>query len=55
MWILDLNLDCINVSVQHMQGYIGTDRSLLTEHNVLLLQKIARDLLYASSHRYDNT
>ena len=28
-------------------GYIGTDRSLLTGHNALLLRQIARDLLHA--------
>ena len=32
-----------------------TDRSLLTRHNALLLQNIARDLVHALSHRYDNT
>ena len=36
-------------------GHIGTDRSLLTGHNALLLRQIARDLLYALSHRHDNT
>ena len=36
-------------------GYIGTDRSLLTGHDALLLQQIARDLLHVLSHRHDNT
>ena len=36
-------------------GHIGTDRSLLTGHDDLLLQQIARDLLHASSHRHDYT
>ena len=36
-------------------GYIGTDRSLLTGHNVLHLRQIARDLLHASSLRHNNT
>ena len=36
-------------------GCIGTDRSLLTGHDVLLLKQIARDLLHAVSHRHDNT
>ena len=36
-------------------GYIGTDRSLLTGHDAVLLQQIARDLLHALSHRHDNT
>ena len=36
-------------------GHIGTDRSLLTGHNALLLQQIARDLLHASLHRHDDT
>ena len=36
-------------------GYIGTNRSLLTGHNTLLLQQIARDLLHALSHRHNNT
>ena len=35
--------------------YIGTDRSLLTEHNAPLLRHIARDLLHALSHKHDNT
>ena len=30
-------------------------RSLLTGHNALLLQQIARDLLHALSHRHDST
>ena len=29
-------------------GYTGTDRSLLTGHNTLLLLQITRDLLHAS-------
>ena len=33
---------------------IGTDRSLLTRHDALLLQQIARDFLHALSHRHDN-
>ena len=36
-------------------GHIGTDRSLLTGHNALLLRQIARDLLHALSHRHNNT
>ena len=36
-------------------GHIGTDRSLLTGHNALLLRQIARDLLHASSHRQNDT
>ena len=36
-------------------GYFGTDRSLLTGHNALLLQQIARDILDAFSHRHDYT
>ena len=36
-------------------GYIGTDRSLLTGHNGLLLRQIARDLLYALLQRHNNT
>ena len=32
-------------------GHIGTDRSLLTGHNALLLRQIARDLLHALLHR----
>ena len=38
-------------------GHIGTDRSLLTGHNALLLRRIARDLLHVISHRHghDNT
>ena len=35
--------------------HIGTDRSLLTGHNALLLRQIARDLLHALLHRYNNT
>ena len=33
--------------------YIGTDRSLLTGHDALLLQQLARDLLHSLSHRHD--
>ena len=33
-------------------GYKGTDRSLLTGHDALLLQQIARDLLHALSNRH---
>ena len=33
-------------------GYIGTDRSLLTGHDALLLRQIARDLLHALSACY---
>ena len=36
-------------------GCIGTDRSLLTGRDALLLQLIAMDLLHASSHRHDDT
>ena len=36
-------------------GHIGTDRSLLTGHDALLLRQIARDLLHALSHRHDDT
>ena len=36
-------------------SYIGKDISLLTEHDALLLQQIARDLLHALSHRHNNT
>ena len=35
--------------------HIGTDRGLLTGHDALLLQQIARDLLHALSQRHDNT
>ena len=35
--------------------YIGTVRGLLTGHDVLLLQQIARDVLHALTHRHDNT
>ena len=31
--------------------YIGTDRSLLTGHDALLLRQIARDLLHTLSHK----
>ena len=34
-------------------GHIGTDRSLLTGHNALLLRQIARDLLHALLHRHN--
>ena len=34
---------------------IGTGRGLLTGHDALLLWHIARDILYALSHRHDNT
>ena len=43
-------LNHINVPVLAHAGHIGTDRSLLTGHNALLLQQIARDLLHALSH-----
>ena len=36
-------------------GYIRKDRSLLTGHDALPLQEIARDLLHALSYRHDNT
>ena len=36
-------------------GHIGTDRSLLTGHNALLLRQIARDLLHALLHSHNNT
>ena len=36
-------------------GHIGTDRSLLTEYDALLLGQIARDLLHASLHRHNDT
>ena len=36
-------------------GHKGTDRSLLTGHDALLLRQIARDLLHALSNRHDNT
>ena len=36
-------------------SHIGTDRSLLTGHNALLLRQIARDLLHALLHRHYNT
>ena len=36
-------------------GYIGTERSLLTGHDALLLRQTAGDLLYALSHRHDCT
>ena len=36
-------------------GHIGTDRSLLMGHDVLLLRQIARDLLHASLHRHNDT
>ena len=36
-------------------GHIGTDRSLLTGHDVLLLRQIARDLLHASLYRHNDT
>ena len=32
---------------------MGIDRSLLMEHDALLLQQIARDLFHAISHRHD--
>ena len=34
-------------------GYTGTDRSLLTVHNALLLRHISRDPLHALSHIYN--
>ena len=36
-------------------GHRGTDRSLLTGHDALLLRQIARDLLHASLHRHNDT
>ena len=45
-----LCLYLINVHVQHLLAIWGTDRSLLTGQNALLLRKIARDLLHALSH-----
>ena len=36
-------------------GHIKIGRSLLTGHDALLLQQIARDLSHALSHKYDNT
>ena len=36
-------------------GYVGTDGSLLMGHDALLLRRIARDLLHASSHRHNDT
>ena len=50
----------INVHVQHvlvcrLYTRVGTDRSLLTGHDALLLRQIARDLLHALSHRHDYT
>ena len=36
-------------------GHFGTDRSLLTGHDALLLWQIARDLLRALSYKHDNT
>ena len=35
-------------------GHIGTDRSLLTGYDTLLLRQIARDLVHALSHRHDS-
>ena len=35
-------------------GHIGTDRSLLTGHNALLLRQIARDLLHTLLHRHNS-
>ena len=46
-------LNHIKVPVLMHAGHIGTDRSLLTGHNALLLRKIAKDLLDALSHRHD--
>ena len=48
-------LNHINVPVLAHAGHIGTDRSLLTGHDALLLQQIASGLLHALSHRHDNT
>ena len=48
-------LNHINVPVLTHAGHIGTDRSLLTGHNALLLRQTARDLLYALLHRHNNT
>ena len=45
----------IKVPVLAHAGHIGTDRSLLTGHNPLLLRQIARDLLHALLHRHNNT
>ena len=45
----------MNVPVLTHAGHIGTDRSLLTGHNALLLRQIARDLLHALLHRHNNT
>ena len=36
-------------------GHIGTEISLLTGHNALLLRQKARDLLHALLHRHNNT
>ena len=42
-------------STCRLYKFIGTDRSLLTGHNTLLLRQIARDLLHALLHRHNNT
>ena len=52
-WISFVCLNHINVPVQHIR-FIGTDRSLLTGHNTLLLWQIAKDLFHALPHRHDN-
>ena len=36
-------------------GHVGTDRSLPTGHDALLLRQIARDLLHALLHRHNET
>ena len=36
-------------------GFIGTDRSLPTGHDALLLHKIARNISHELSHIHDNT
>ena len=35
-------------------GHIGTDRSLLTGHDAILLRQIASDLLHALLHKHNN-
>ena len=50
----------INVPVQHMQAiymyiHVGTESSLVTRHDALLLRQIARDHLQTLSQRCGNT
>ena len=47
-----LNRDVYQRPCSAHAGHIGTDRSLLTGHDALLLQQIARDLLHALSHTH---